>query len=132
TKATVVLGGPNAVYRYSQASMDKLAGSLGSLAALGASFLITASRRTPDALLAAVERETASAPRIVWNGDGENPYAQFLAQGDLFVVTADSVNMTGEACATGRPVYVFAPEGGSDKFARFHEALRRYGATRPL
>jgi uncharacterized protein len=27
---------------------------------------------------------------------------------------------------------VFAPEGGSDKFARFHEALRRYGATRPL
>ena len=40
--------------------------------------------------------------------------------------------MTGEACATGRPVYVFEPEGGSAKFARFHEALRRYGATRPL
>ena len=40
--------------------------------------------------------------------------------------------MTGEPCATGKPVYVFAPEGGSPKFTRFHEALRRHGATRPL
>jgi mitochondrial fission protein ELM1 len=29
-------------------------------------------------------------------------------------------------------VYVFEPAGGSPKFARFHEALRRRGATRPL
>jgi len=47
-------------------------------------------------------------------------------------VPADSVNMTGEACATGKPVYVFEPEGGSRKFAKFHDALRRHGATRPL
>ena len=40
--------------------------------------------------------------------------------------------MTGEPCATGKPVYVFEPEGGSPKFTRFHEALRRHGATRPL
>jgi mitochondrial fission protein ELM1 len=41
-------------------------------------------------------------------------------------------NMTGEAAATGRPVYVFAPSYGSAKFARFHESLRQYGATRAL
>jgi mitochondrial fission protein ELM1 len=40
--------------------------------------------------------------------------------------------MTGEACATGNPVYVFEPSGGSAKFRRFHEALQRHGATRPL
>jgi mitochondrial fission protein ELM1 len=40
--------------------------------------------------------------------------------------------MCGEPCATGRPVYVFEAEGGSAKFTRFHEALRRHGATRPL
>jgi uncharacterized protein len=50
----------------------------------------------------------------------------------VFVVTADSVNMTGEACATGKPVYVFEPSGGSAKFARFHANLRRLGATRSL
>jgi hypothetical protein len=40
--------------------------------------------------------------------------------------------MCGEAAATGRPVYVFTPSGGSDKFARFHAALAGHGATRPL
>jgi mitochondrial fission protein ELM1 len=40
--------------------------------------------------------------------------------------------MAGEACATGRPVYVLEPEGGSAKFGRFHAALRRHGAARPL
>jgi len=47
-------------------------------------------------------------------------------------VTADSVNMTGEACATGQPVYVFMPEGGRAKFHAFHAALRDAGATRTL
>ena len=55
-----------------------------------------------------------------------------LAAADLLIVTADSVNMTGEACSTGRPVYVFEPSGGSAKFRRFHDGLRRYGATRTL
>ena len=63
---------------------------------------------------------------------GDNPYPAFLAHADRFIVTADSVNMTGEPCATGRPVWVFQPSGGSAKFERFHASLRRYGATRPL
>jgi len=66
-----------------------------------------------------------------WDGEGENPYPRLLAHADAFLVTADSINMTGEPCATGKPVYVFEPEGGSRKFARFHESLRHYGATRP-
>ena len=36
--------------------------------------------------------------------------------------------MTGEAAATGRPVYVFTPSAGSDKFRRFH--ARSAGARR--
>jgi mitochondrial fission protein ELM1 len=40
--------------------------------------------------------------------------------------------MTSEACATGKPVYVFEPSEGSAKFRRFHEVLQAYGATRPL
>ena len=38
--------------------------------------------------------------------------------------------MTGEPCATGRPVYIFRPDGGSPKFDRFHSALIQYGAIR--
>ena len=83
-------------------------------------------------MAAFLREQTAWQPHLFWDGEGENPYPQFLAQADAFVVPADSVNMTGEPCATGKPIYVFEPDGGSAKFARFHDALRRHGATRPL
>ncbi len=131
-RVTVVLGGKNAVYKFTDADDERLCGALASLAALGASFMITPSRRTHQRLIKAAEAATQGAPRIFWDGEGANPYPQFLAHADMLIVTADSVNMTGEACATGQPVYVFEPSRGSAKFRRFHEALRHYGATRPL
>jgi len=127
-----VLGGPSASFAFTAADHRRLAAALASLAALGVSLLITPSRRTPPALVGEVDRATRLAPRMLWDGKGENPYPHFLAHADMLVVTADSVNMTGEACATGRPVYVFMPGGRSRKLRRFHESLRRYGATRPL
>jgi uncharacterized protein len=131
-RVTVVLGGANGIYTYDDESLRRLSAGLTSLAAGGASFMITPSRRSPPQLVEAVEAATRPGPRIVWDGTGVNPYPDFLAHADALVVTADSVNMTGEACATGRPVYVFAPKGGSAKFDRFHAALRALGATRPL
>lgn len=128
----VVLGGPNKVYKFTEADSKRLATSLTSLAGGNVSFLVTASRRTPEHTVSAVREAIGKTPHIVWNGHGDNPYETWLAHGDAFIVTADSVNMTGEACATARPVYVFHPEGGSKKFGRFHENLRRYGATKPL
>jgi mitochondrial fission protein ELM1 len=131
-RVAVVLGGKNAVYKFRDEDDTRLAGALGSLGALGASFLVTPSRRTHPRLLEVVDSATRAYPRILWNRRGANPYADFLAHADLLVVTADSVNMTGEACATGRPVLVFTPSGGSAKFRRFHAALEARGATRPL
>lgn len=131
-RIAVILGGKNAVYRFKDQDDDRLAGALQSLGELGASFMITTSRRTHARLLGVVEAATAGRPRILYTGEGDNPYPDFLAHADALVVTADSVNMTGEACATGRPVYVFTPSGGSEKFSRFHRALRENGATREL
>jgi mitochondrial fission protein ELM1 len=131
-RVAVALGGPNGDYRYGPAALAHLASALRSLAGLGAGLMITPSRRTPAEIGALVRDATREARCLFWNGEGENPYPHFLAHADAFIAPADSVNMTGEPCATGRPVYVFAPEGGSPKFARFHQALTRYGATRPL
>jgi mitochondrial fission protein ELM1 len=93
---------------------------------------MTPSRRTSTALLAAVDRATAEYPRFLWDGTEDNPLPAMLAHADHFVVTADSVNMCGEPAVTGRPIYVFRPSGGSPKFERYHAALARHGATRPL
>ncbi len=131
-RIAVMLGGRSGDYPYSEACHRRLATALQSLAALGASFLVTPSRRTHAELLRTVDAATAASPRLLWNGQSANPYADFLSQADALVVTADSVNMTSEAAATGRPVYVFTPAGGTSKFNRFHEALRQAGATRPL
>ena len=131
-RIAVILGGKNGIYRFSDADDDRLQRALAALGSLGASFMVTPSRRSHQRLIRAVDQATASSPRIIWDGTGANPYPAFLAHADTLVVTADSVNMTGEACATGRPVYVFTPSGGSAKFTRFHNALRRHGATRPL
>jgi uncharacterized protein len=131
-RIAVILGGKNGIYRFTDADDDRFEAALASLGALGASFMITPSRRSHQRLIRAADRATAARPRILWDGAGPNPYAAFLAHADMLVVTADSVNMTGEACATGRPVYVFEPSGGSAKFSRFHDALRGTGATRRL
>jgi uncharacterized protein len=131
-RVAVLLGGKNAVYKFHDEDDERLVGALQSLGRLGASFLITPSRRTHPRLLNATEQATRAFPRVLWDGRGANPYGDFLAHADLFVVTADSVNITGEACGTGRPVLVFKPSGGSAKFFRFHAALESRGATRPL
>ena len=57
-----------------------------------------------------------------------------LAAADAIVVTADSANMVGEACATGKPVLVFAPQtrdkGRAGKVQAFLNALFEIGAVR--
>jgi mitochondrial fission protein ELM1 len=131
-RVAVALGGPNGDYHYTPASLAHLVSALRSLGTLGAGLMMSASRRTPPEITAFVREATEGAQRLFWSGAGDNPYPSFLAHADALVAPGDSVNMVGEACATGKPVYVFEPDGGSPKFARFHAALRRHGATRPL
>lgn len=131
-RIAIILGGKNGVYTFTDADDDRIGAALASLGRLGASFIITPSRRSHQRLIRVVDEATAGRPRILWNGEGNNPYPQFLAHADALIVTADSVNMCGEACASGRPVFVFKPSGGSPKFTRFHDGLAAAGATRPL
>lgn len=129
-RVAVLVGGPNERYRYPAPVIDRLAAAVRSLSDLGAGLMITVSRRTPAALVAALDEAIRGRSAIFWKGEGPNPYASFLAHADVFLVTADSVNMVGEAAATGRPIYVFEPDGGADKFTAFHAALRAKGVTR--
>jgi mitochondrial fission protein ELM1 len=127
-----LIGGPNGDFHYSDADEARLVECLRVLAEDGLGLMITASRRTPERLVSRIREAVRNSKALLWDGSGQNPYPDFLAHADLFLITADSVSMTCEAAATGRPIYVFSPSGGSAKFKRFHEALAAYGATRPL
>ncbi|KAF9969369.1 hypothetical protein BGZ73_008293 [Actinomortierella ambigua] len=60
----------------------------------------------------------------------QNPYEAMLALADKIVVTADSVQMTNEALATGKPVYVVGSEMARGKLKVFHRLLADQHMTR--
>lgn len=130
--AAVLLGGDNNVYRLSDARFAALCDQLVGLALSGAGLAITPSRRTSPAQQALLRERLGGLPAYVWDGNGENPYFGLLALADAIIVTADSVSMISEAAATGKAVHIVELEGGSKKFARFHQALRDAGITRPF
>jgi uncharacterized protein len=93
---------------------------------------VTPSRRTGAAGLGILRERFGALPGMVWDGIGDNPYFAFLALADALLVTADSVSMISEAAATGQPVHILDLPGGDAKFARFHDAMRHAGITRPF
>ncbi len=130
-RAAVLLGGPSGSHDFSPDDVARLAAAVAAIARAGYSVIATPSQRTPPGLVAAVREGLGDAPAFVWDGGGANPYAQMLAHADAILVTGDSVNMVGEAVATGAPVHVFEPSGGrGGKIARYIDALERLGAVR--
>ena len=91
-----------------------------------ASLLISTSRRTPRTLAKKIHNKILYNDNIEyyiydyhkkrsitrsrsWQKEEENPYEGILEWGDYMVLTADSVSMASEACATGKPLYLFIP-----------------------
>ena len=126
----MVLGGPSGVHRFEAPDIAALCAIAREILASGQGLMVTPSRRTPDelvkALRTAVQESGSAASAFIWDGTGDNPYAQAL------VVTADSVNMVGEAASTGAPVFVYEPTGGAAKMSGFISKLVDAGALRLL
>ena len=121
------IGGPNRVYQFGEDDARRLAQEL---ASLSGSLLITLSRRTTPGVAAVLKAQLDASRTLFWDGKGSNPYHGWLGLADAVVVTSDSVNMASEACITGRPVHVAHLQGGSKKFAAFHDLLEADGHTR--
>jgi len=129
----VLIGGANRAYGLDPPLLGAIAATLAaSVRRRGGSVVVTPSRRTGAAGLAALREPLKSLPGEIWDGAGANPYYAYLAVADALVVTADSVSMISEAAATGKPVHVIELPGGDRKFARFHKAMQQAGVTRPF
>jgi mitochondrial fission protein ELM1 len=127
----VLIGGTSAAYRLGNEQILALARQLKALAGTAhARLLVTPSRRTGKHNLAILREALSDTPAFIWNEDDANPYFGILGLSDALVVTADSVNMITEACATGKPVYIFDIPGGSAKSSRFRETLLARGHAR--
>jgi mitochondrial fission protein ELM1 len=129
-KIAVLIGGPNKVYPFGADEMQKLTDGLATLAAQGHYLMMTLSRRSPDGYGDMLRAALPQDSYYLWDNQGDNPYHAMLGLAEQIIVTADSVNMVGEACLPGVPVQVFQLRGGSAKFKRFHAALREADITR--
>jgi len=129
----VLVGGANGRVRFTAEEAAGIADELAALAAkTGAGLALTPSRRTGAERARILRDRLAPLGAYIWDGEGENPYLGMLALADHILVTADSVSMASEACATGKPVYVIPLAGGSKRHRRFHAELREQGLTRPF
>lgn len=100
----------------------------------GGSLLLTTSRRTDDKAAQALLAEiTVPSHVFQWGEGGDNPYAAYLACADHIIVTGDSISMASEACASSKPVLLYAPkEIASHKHRMFAAELFAGGHARPL
>jgi mitochondrial fission protein ELM1 len=131
-RVAVLVGGDSRNHHYRPEDIARFADGLRDFIAEDAHLMMTTSRRTPQALSEALREIAAHGPHLLWDGTGENPLLQYLANADAVVVTADSANMVGEALATGRAVHVFHPHGGHRKFDAFMAGLVGTNAVHPF
>ncbi len=111
----VIVGGNSGPYTFGPRAARRLAREAGDMARLsGGSLLVTTSSRTPFHAARALS-EAIDVPMHFYRwrpDDRNNPYYGYLALADALIVTADSVSMLTEACATRKPVYMFDPGVG--------------------
>jgi mitochondrial fission protein ELM1 len=134
-RVALLVGGPMRGTDLAPALAHRLGSAVARLTAeRGGAVLATTSRRTgaeaSDALAAGLARTMHLLYR--WGEPGENPYLGVLASADAIVVTADSVSMISEACATTVPVFVALPELAGPRHRRLIASLHRAGQVRVL
>jgi mitochondrial fission protein ELM1 len=129
-RVALVLGGDSANHRFLSSDAEALASIALDLLRAGKGLMITPSRRTPPMVISAIRRAVSQHPVFFDDGTGANPYVNILANADAIIVTGDSVNMVGEAVATGVPIHIYEPSGGHPKLSGFLDRLVGEGAVR--
>lgn len=130
---TVLIGGKSKAFTVKPKDIETLGQQLCHLyRTRDVKFLVSFSRRTPQLCKQLFQAQTNRIDLELYDGQGDNPYQRYLAAADAIIVTADSMSMVTEACATGKPVYVVSLNGMPTKFKVFHQDLEAAGYTRPF
>lgn len=84
------------------------------------------SRRVPDKYRNLIRQLAKTYQINVWldENDGDNPYLGLLLTANHLLISADSINMISEGCATDKAVSVFAYHDVSKKHQRYIDSLK--------
>ncbi len=106
----VIVGGDSGPFTFGKKAAKRLAGEINQMIKQsGGSALVTTSSRTSPAATELLQQQLDVANYFYgWQPeDDANPYLGVLALAERFIVSGDSISMLSEACATGKPVYMF-------------------------
>ena len=136
-KIAVLVGGSSKHGKFTDADYHRLGALVKTLATANhGSVMLTTSRRTGTSGEKILHEHLNTLPMHShnWNSPKEtkNPYLGYLALADAIVVTADSIAMCSEACATHKPVFLYQPIHLSPKHQRFCNTLIATGYAYPL
>ncbi len=128
---SILLGGDSRHHTYTKDDFSKIAAYLNekAISYQGTSnirFLVSPSRRTPAFGLAILAHHCQNIDLTIWNGEGENPYFNYLGVANEIMVTGDSISMLSEACYLGKPVLLWRLPIQNKRFLHFYETLRLY------
>ena len=130
----VILGGAPWPFRFDGPVLGDLAAKLNALTGKNGACIICSSPRTPAGAPDALASQL-NVPCFAhgWRADAPNPYRPVLQLADQLVVSGDSASMLGEACSTGKPVFIFdLPDRSfSRTTAAIGRALSRAGLIHP-
>lgn len=128
----VFIGGHSQHSTYTDDMVINLCKKLLILHQKGYVLYISPSRRTPKKYLDIIHMIMNNKAEYIWNLKDENPYMDFLAIADKFIVTSDSISMMSELCSTGKPTYIYDVGITKEKFQMFIKTLVMQGYAKML
>ncbi len=133
-KITVLVGGDSKNNNFTMEHASRLVDGIVQICGhLKAAALVTTSRRTNADVARFMEDELKKRlGKYIYfhdfNRSKANPFYAYLQLADMIIVTGDSVSMISESCATGKPVYVYSPDGNAaEKHRAFQLSLAELG-----
>ena len=131
---SLILGGPNKYYNFSNEELTNIFGEIkSSFISQGYKAIIIPSMRTPKRIIDLAITEFLTDGFVV-NSVDKQAYLSSLAIANSIVVTCDSTSMISEAATSGKPIFVahMQPKRNNYRFKRFYKLFRELGVTKNL
>lgn len=125
-----LVGGPTGPFLFNAKAARRLQATIRQvIAETGGTAYITTSRRTPPAVVEALQSDLPAAARLfTWSADAsDNPYRALLGLADGFVVTGDSISMMVEVVRLRKPLAILGlPVGAVGTVDLLRRSLTRW------
>ena len=131
---TLILGGPNKYYGFSEKQMNSTFAKIKNLFVYSKyKLIVIPSYRTPENILKLAFNYFNDNHLVVKQKD-KKAYLSSLALADIIIVTCDSTSMISEAAITGKPVYVAQMKNKRSihRFEKFYKLFKDLGIIRDL